>query len=252
MKNGWIGARVINIFRFTQQAKYIETAARGHSALSFRLRGKSFFGAKKGEQLIDAGTVLLVPAGISYKRQCLEDEEIIVFHFTAPETIGGEILSYRGPEAEEYRRLFELALEVQERKEVGYQFEVMSLFYQILAMFACHTATEEHEMTSPAEPAAQMMQKEFSSSSLTVGQIAEQLGISEAYLRRTFSQVFGMPPKQYLLSLRIDHAKELLLSGYYTQEEIAHRCGFDDVKYFRTAFKHRVGMSPATYLKADR
>jgi AraC-like DNA-binding protein len=58
-----------------------------------------------------------------------------------------------------------------------------------------------------------------------------------------------MSPKQYLDDVRIEHAKVLLESAYYTQAEIAARCGFDDVKYFRTAFKHHTGKTPGAYMK---
>jgi hypothetical protein len=80
---------VTQIFRFTQKAGYIETHSRDFSALSFRIKGESHFFGKEEERWIGKGAVLLVPAGISYARQCVEDEEIIVFHFSSLEMIGG-------------------------------------------------------------------------------------------------------------------------------------------------------------------
>ena len=36
-------------------------------------------------------------------------------------------------------------------------------------------------------------------------------------------------------------------SKYYTQREIAERCGFSDVEYFRCAFKTKTGQTIAEY-----
>ena len=52
-----------------------------------------------------------------------------------------------------------------------------------------------------------------------------------------------------LLELRFDHATRLLSSGYYTPKQVAALSGFSDVKYFRTAFTHRFGITPTAYQK---
>ena len=249
MKNTSITARIAQIFLFTQKARFVETNARNYSALSFRLSGESHFLAKGEEKVIGAGAVLLVPAGVSYARDCTEDEEIIVFHFDSPETIGGDILDYCGENTEEYRHLFERALAIWERKDTGYHYAVTSIFYEILAKLSRDTATKSPEAITIAERGALSMQKAFASPALTIEALAKELYISPVYLRRTFHAHFDVSPKQYLLALRIEHAKELLSSGYYTQAEIAKRCGFEDVGYFRTAFKHHTGKTPKEYAR---
>ena len=52
----------------------------------------------------------------------------------------------------------------------------------------------------------------------------------------------------YLDTLRINYAKSLLEAGYFSQKEIAARCGFLDVGYFRTMFKKKTGKSMKQYL----
>ena len=249
MKNVPITGRVTQIFRFSQKAGYVETTARDYSALSFRIKGESRFFGKKGEKSIGAGAVLLVPAGISYARQCVEDEEIIVFHFSSYETIGGSIMDFHGEDTEEYRLLFEKALDIWERKEEGYHYATTAIFYGILARLKRDTVTKYQSVYTQAEQAAMMMQRSFSQPSLTITEIAKQLYISEVYLRRIFHTAYGVSPKQYLDALRMEHAKTLLDSGYYTHREIARQCGFEDVKYFRIAFKKHVGITPASYAK---
>ncbi len=249
MQSRFITGRVTQIFRFTQKARYIETYPRDFSALSFRIKGESHFFGKEEERWIGEGTVLLVPAGISYARQCVEDEEIIVFHFSSLETIGGEIMSYSGENAEDYRALFERALEIWNQKETGYYYATTAIFYEILSRLAQDSTGKYQNGSSHADAAAQMMQKDFANSALTVKEIAGRLFISEVYLRRVFHAAYGVSPKQYLDALRMEYAKTLLDSGYYTHREIAKLCGYVDVKYFRTAFKSHTGITPTTYAK---
>ncbi len=179
----------------------------------------------------------------------MSDEEIIVFHFISPEFVGGEILDFHGENMEEYKVLFERALEIWEKKEAGYLYAASACFYEILAKLSRDTASQEQGTLSQAEQGAEMMQREFSSPAFTIAGLAKRLYVSEVYLRRIFRATYGMSPKQYLDDLRIEHAKVLLESGYYSQQEIATRCGFDDVKYFRTAFKHHTGKTPGAYMK---
>ena len=250
MQNMPITGRVMQIFRFTQKAGYVETYARDYSALSFRIKGKSRFIEREGDRLIGKGDVLLVPAGVSYVRQVVEEEEIIVFHFSSLETIGGEIMSYRGGEgAEKYRHLFDRALAVWEQRDAGYHYAVTALFYEILALASKDATASYHSGSAQADAAAQMMQKEFSDPRLTVKAVAKRLYISEVYLRRIFHAAYGVSPKQYIDAMRMEHAKALLKSGYYTHREIARRCGFEDVKYFRTAFKRHARVTPAEYAR---
>lgn len=249
MQNMPITGRVTQIFRFTQRAGYVETNARDYSALSFRIRGKSRFIEKGGDRLIGEGAVLLVPAGISYARQVIEEEEIIVFHFSSLEMIGGEIVSHQGESTEEYKRLFDRALTLWEQRDAGYHYAATALFYEILSLVSRAATASYHSSSAQADAAAQMMQKEFSSPLLTVKALAGRLYISEVYLRRIFRAAYGVSPKQYLDALRMEHAKALLKSGYYTHREIARRCGFEDVKYFRTAFKRHTHVSPSEYAR---
>ena len=84
----------------------------------------------------------------------------------------------------------------------------------------------------------------FQDSSLTVESLAKRINVSPAYLRRVFGEKFGTSPIKYLTRLRLEHARQLLESGYYTVEETAKLSGYNDPKYFSTAYKQAYGTSP--------
>ncbi|OBK03327.1 helix-turn-helix domain-containing protein [Mycolicibacterium conceptionense] len=62
-----------------------------------------------------------------------------------------------------------------------------------------------------------------------------------------FRRAFHTTPYQFLLDLRIDRAKTLLLNTQRTVTEIGAMVGFSTPNHFATAFRHRVGVSPSSY-----
>ncbi|OCB50030.1 AraC family transcriptional regulator [Mycobacterium vulneris] len=62
-----------------------------------------------------------------------------------------------------------------------------------------------------------------------------------------FRRAFHTTPYQFLLDLRIDRAKTLLLNTPRTVTEIGAMVGFSTPNHFATAFRHRVGVSPSSY-----
>ncbi|MBQ8525694.1 MAG: helix-turn-helix transcriptional regulator [Clostridia bacterium] len=56
-----------------------------------------------------------------------------------------------------------------------------------------------------------------------------------------------MSPKQYVINHRIKYAASLIITGYYTLQEISELCGYSDYKYFSLEFKKVIGVSPSKY-----
>ena len=72
-------------------------------------------------------------------------------------------------------------------------------------------------------------------------------GMSDTYFRRLFVEEFGMTPVKYITNLRMEHITELLRSNYYTVEEVAEACGFNNVNYFSLFVKKETGLPPTAY-----
>ncbi len=87
---------------------------------------------------------------------------------------------------------------------------------------------------------------------ISIEKLAERLGLSPSYFRKLFKDAYGMAPQQYITTLRINTAKDLLLSGEVNITEASHLSGFDDIYYFSTLFKKQIGLSPTQYIKANR
>ena len=80
---------------------------------------------------------------------------------------------------------------------------------------------------------------------------SEQLSAVSHYsyerFRHLFSSVTGLPPKQYILAKRIEHAKQLLSSTSLSVTEVGSRCGFSTTTQFIKKFADSVGITPYKY-----
>ena len=96
-------------------------------------------------------------------------------------------------------------------------------------------------------PVVEYMEKYFSEE-ITLEELAEKADVSISYFCRKFKSVYFMSPLQYLIQLRINHAKKLILQfPQMSIKEIALHCGYRDVSYFTAEFKRNTGVVPTVY-----
>lgn len=91
------------------------------------------------------------------------------------------------------------------------------------------------------------MEENYTDSQFSLGVLAEKLNLSSGYLSILFKKTFGIPFQDYLLQLRMEKAKLLLLTTHLKNYEIAEQIGFEDVNYFSLKFKKYFQLSPKQY-----
>lgn len=81
---------------------------------------------------------------------------------------------------------------------------------------------------------------------ITFSDAADFMKLSEPYFSKFFRKVSGMTFSQYLNTVRLEHAIELLKNNteHLAITEIAAKCGFDTIRHFNRVFKDITGMSP--------
>lgn len=85
----------------------------------------------------------------------------------------------------------------------------------------------------------------------TLGELAEVAGTNRFALLRSFRRAFGVTPHAYLMTLRVERARNRIARGAELIE-VAHELGFADQPHFTRVFKRIVGVTPGHYARSVR
>lgn len=109
----------------------------------------------------------------------------------------------------------------------------------------------KNNLTAPENPivadAKAYIEKHYSDCRLHLSRTAEALSVSSCYLSNIFKQETGKTYIDYLTSVRISKAKELLADPQVKIYEVCYLSGYDNPTYFSTLFKRRTGLTPSEY-----
>lgn len=93
----------------------------------------------------------------------------------------------------------------------------------------------------------QAVEKELSNPDFGQAELALNLGMSQMQLYRKLKELAKMSPNEFIRSIRIKRAKQLLKNEELIINEIGYMSGFNDPKYFSRCFSKETGMSPKKY-----
>jgi AraC family transcriptional regulator len=82
---------------------------------------------------------------------------------------------------------------------------------------------------------------------LSIATLANEAGVSPAHFRRLFQGAMGVPPHRYVMSARLEHARDLLMQTDLPILHIALECGFSTQSHLTAAFKAAHATTPAEY-----
>ena len=82
---------------------------------------------------------------------------------------------------------------------------------------------------------------------IDLNNISDEAYFSKFHFIRLFKQIYGKTPHQYLISVRLDKAKQLLTKGL-TVTEVCVSVGFESLSSFSSLFKNIIGVTPTIFL----
>jgi AraC family transcriptional regulator len=82
---------------------------------------------------------------------------------------------------------------------------------------------------------------------LTLGEMAQSVGLSAAHFSQMFRKSTGESPHQFVLRHRVERAKEMLRAAEARVLDVAMACGFKTPQHFARAFRRICGASPTEY-----
>ncbi len=244
-ENDMISFNLLDVLKLKQKNVNMYNSKRNFNALSFRFKADTVLKSEADVFRMKDNYVSFVPSRLDYSRVSKMDE-LIVVHFEVINCNARDIEFFEAKNPEAFQKLFISILECWNRKEVGYKYKCSAIFNEILAL--CYSENYKPKpMDFKIKKSVDYLLKHYNHSDLSIKVIAEQSFMSEVYFRKLFKAEYGISPQKYIIRLRIQCAKELISTGYYSFKEIALMSGYTDYKYFSTEFKKQVGVSPSDY-----
>ena len=237
---------MLDVIELKQKNINMHNSKRNFNALSFRFKADTVLKSKAGAFRIKDNYVSFVPSNLDYSRISKTDE-LIVIHFEIINCSARDIEFFEAKKPEVFQKLFISIWECWNRKEIGYKYKCSAIFNEILAL--CYFENHKpKQKDSKIKMSVDYMLKHYRDCDLSIKSIAEQSFMSEVYFRKLFKGEYGISPQKYIIRLRIQYAKELISTGYYSLKEISLMTGYTDYKYFSSEFKRNEGVSPSSYI----
>lgn len=127
------------------------------------------------------------------------------------------------------------------------EYDLSSLLDRLLIEIGRSISVEQGEKNAFHKSIRYM--NEFYSKPIRITELANMENVSMTTFNFHFKKQMGMSPTQYLLTLRMHSAKELLESSKISIRDISAMCGYDDYNFFSKVFKKHTNMSPSEYRK---
>ncbi|MBA2940955.1 AraC family transcriptional regulator [Paenibacillus sp. CGMCC 1.16610] len=124
--------------------------------------------------------------------------------------------------------------------------------YQFLTLLKKHGNVNKSASFSQSHerllPLLFQLEHNFGSADVGLTWMSNELGVSPQHVNTLFRKAFGLSPYQYLLQLRLQKSKELLITGHnLTIKQIAETTGFLDASHFISTFRKSVGLTPEVF-----
>lgn len=243
----YIAFEILDVLELSQGASKTYNAKRNFDALSFRYEADTIMEGGGVRLSLSDNSVCYVPSNLNYTRISKKDK-LIIIHFKAFNYHSEKMelfIPENSEKAEKYGRLFTEMLKLWNKKGIAYKNECAALLCGIFAEFCKDNAVISEK--SKIGESIEYINKNYKRSDFSLTKAAEKSFVSETYFRKLFKSEFNMSPKKYVIKLRCDYAKALLLTGYHSVSEIAEKCGYNDCKHFSVEFKKNVGVSPSKF-----
>ena len=218
--------------------------------LALHLGGKRYYNFSGGKRiLVRQGDLIYMPKGSNYVVEGIKTDGVYAINFDLSESVSFSPFAIKVKNLGAFLEYFKQAENAWRMKKQGFEMRCKSLLYTIILdmikeySYGYVPSSTEELIT----PAVAYIHNEYTGETISIAALAKMCGVSETHFRKIFSTVKGCSPVEYINSLKLSRAKELLSSGMYTVSEVSEQAGFHDESYFSRFFKKETGIPPSKY-----
>jgi DNA-binding response OmpR family regulator len=100
--------------------------------------------------------------------------------------------------------------------------------------------------------AVEIVEENISDPQFNVPKLIAELGTSRSALYRKLRALVDQSANEFIRSIRLKRAAQLLVQNQLTVSEISYRVGFNDPQYFSKSFKKEFNMTPTNYAYSNK
>ena len=139
--------------------------------------------------------------------------------------------------------ILEIIKDIKENRSV---YDMSVKIYSLMCMMANPEYSIHDEKLEQINIAKKFIEESYQEP-LTVERIAGTVNLSASYFSKIFKAAANLSPYDYLLSIRLEKAKELLRKSDFSISSIAYLTGFNSDANFIYFFKKQTGVSPLKF-----
>jgi len=228
--------------------------------LVYTLSGTGVLHYKEREYLLEKNDGFVIDCTNPHFYRCLGTHwSYSLVHFAGPPALGYQrqietggtvkfTFSQDSSVVADFKSLFSIYLDKKKSQEIRAAFSLTSMLTQILLQTSNKTKTPQ--IPDDIQGVRKYINDNYAEK-VTLDSLAKLFKMSKYNLAHQYKESYGCPPIDYLLSVRLDRAKDLLRHSDFTMTEICHAVGISSTNHFYYLFKKRCMMSPTQYRNTE-
>jgi len=228
-------------------------------------KGKGVFESEiAGMRKINAGDIFILFPGIWHRfkpdsdsgwdEYWVEFNGDLINHYRSKEFLNPESPVITVGIQEDIARNYLQVINLLKEEKPGFQYIASGNIVQILGQIFASKKYHPFEGKAIENQIrqAKLMILENQHLPVTQEKIAESVGMGYSLFRKKFKEYTGVSPAQYHIQLRINKAKDLLITTNHSFKELAHELGFESTDYFFRLFRQKTGFTPSEFREKNR